>query len=127
MMTHPIDEFIGIRIRDERKLAGISQQVLAKQIGLSFQQVQKYEVGTNRVSGSVLWLVAQSLNVPVSCFFPPEDVEEKGTYFSRPDLDQQCLLKNLSQVSEREQQAIMGLLEALAQRNKEKAHDLVSQ
>ncbi len=57
----PIDIAVGARIRARRKLLGISQQALAERIGLTFQQVQKYERGTNRVSASKLVRIAEVL------------------------------------------------------------------
>ena len=66
---NPIDVFIGGRIRYFRKLRHVSQVELAGSVGTTFQQVQKYENGNNRVSGSRLWMISQVLQVPVSLFF----------------------------------------------------------
>jgi transcriptional regulator with XRE-family HTH domain len=66
---NPIDVHVGARIRLRRTLLGISQTALAETIGLTFQQVQKYEKGTNRVSSSRLVDVANALDVDVSYFF----------------------------------------------------------
>ena len=66
---YPIDVFIGGRIRYFRKLRHVSQVELAGSVGTTFQQVQKYENGNNRVSGSRLWMISQVLQVPVSLFF----------------------------------------------------------
>lgn len=66
---NPIDVFIGGRIRHFRKLRRISQVELAASVGTTFQQIQKYENGSNRVSGSRLWMISQSLEVPVALFF----------------------------------------------------------
>ncbi|WP_421933539.1 helix-turn-helix domain-containing protein [Phenylobacterium sp.] len=62
---HPTDLAIGARIRLRRKSLGISQGALAERIGVTFQQVQKYERGTNRVSGSTLVAVAAALETTV--------------------------------------------------------------
>ena len=62
----PIDIAVGARIRARRKLLGISQQALAERIGLTFQQVQKYERGTNRVSASKLVRIAEVLQTSAS-------------------------------------------------------------
>ncbi|MFN3512538.1 MAG: helix-turn-helix domain-containing protein [Phenylobacterium sp.] len=61
----PVDIAIGARIRLRRKSLGVSQSALADRIGVSFQQVQKYERGANRVSGSTLVLAAQALDTTV--------------------------------------------------------------
>ena len=66
---NPIDVHVGARIRLRRTLLGISQERLAEMIGLTFQQVQKYERGANRVSSSRLLDLAQGLDVTVSYFF----------------------------------------------------------
>jgi transcriptional regulator with XRE-family HTH domain len=66
---NPIDVHVGARIRLRRTLLGISQMALAEAIGLTFQQVQKYEKGANRVSSSRLYDLAQILDVPLSYFF----------------------------------------------------------
>ena len=60
---------VGKRIRARRLFLGMKQQMLADDLGLSFQQVQKYEMGANRVSAARLLLIADILRVPVSFFF----------------------------------------------------------
>lgn len=64
--THSIDKAIGARLRMYRQRANISQTALGKQLGVSFQQVQKYENGSNRVSAATLIKIAKFLNVPIS-------------------------------------------------------------
>jgi len=66
---NPIDVHVGARIRLRRTLLGISQSALAEMIGLTFQQVQKYEKGMNRVSSSRLVDMANALDVAVPYFF----------------------------------------------------------
>ena len=66
---NPIDVHVGARIRLRRTLLGISQSALAETIGLTFQQVQKYEKGANRVSSSRLYDLANALDVTVPYFF----------------------------------------------------------
>ena len=68
-MTHPVDVHVGKRVRHRRWLIGMTQQQLAEQVGIKFQQIQKYETGANRVSASRLWDIADALGVPVSFFF----------------------------------------------------------
>lgn len=64
--THSIDKAIGGRLKMYRQRANISQTALGKHLGVSFQQVQKYENGTNRVSAATLIKISRALNVPVS-------------------------------------------------------------
>ena len=70
---HPVDVQVGHRLRLRRAALGLSQTTLAEQVGLTFQAIQKYERGENRISASRLYQFAQILNVPVSYFFdePP--------------------------------------------------------
>ncbi|HLS69394.1 MAG TPA: helix-turn-helix transcriptional regulator [Kiloniellales bacterium] len=68
-MYHPTDVHIGRRIRERRIALGMSQSALAERLGITFQQVQKYERGGNRVSGSRLWDISRALAVDVSHFF----------------------------------------------------------
>ncbi len=75
-MTHPVDVHVGKRVRHRRWLIGMTQQQLAEQVGIKFQQIQKYETGANRISASRLWDIAEALEVPVSFFF--EGLEETG-------------------------------------------------
>ncbi len=75
-MKHPVDVHVGKRIRHRRWLVGMTQQQLAENVGIKFQQIQKYETGMNRVSASRLWDIAASLTVPVSFFFEGLSEEE---------------------------------------------------
>lgn len=73
----PVDIHVGARVRLRRILLGLSKESLAEAIGLSYQQIQKYERGTNRISASMLHHIARALGVPVSFFF--DGMEEDGT------------------------------------------------
>ena len=66
-----VDAFVGARISLRRSAMGLSQTALAQRIGISFQQVQKYETGQNRISASRLHRVATVLATSVEAFFPP--------------------------------------------------------
>jgi transcriptional regulator with XRE-family HTH domain len=72
----PIDVHVGKMIRARRRAIGVSQHELAPAIGVTFQQIQKYELGSNRVSASKLFGIAQALGVAVASFFA--DLEEAG-------------------------------------------------
>ncbi len=65
----PVDVHVGKRLRQRRTLLGMSQEKLAQAFGVSFQQVQKYERGANRISASRLYLLTKILDVPVTYFF----------------------------------------------------------
>ena len=68
-MKHPVDIHVGKRVRHRRWMVGMTQQQLATQVGIKFQQIQKYETGANRVSASRLWDIAIALRVDVAYFF----------------------------------------------------------
>jgi ribosome-binding protein aMBF1 (putative translation factor) len=76
-----LDEQIGRRIRDRRTLSGLAQHELAKALGISHQQLQKYEAGKNRISASRLWRCAEILHTPISDFFSdrPENTVANGS------------------------------------------------
>ena len=70
-----IDVHVGKRVRERRVLLGMSQKILAKSVGVSFQQIQKNERGTNRIGASRMFELSKVLDVPVSFFFddlPPQ-------------------------------------------------------
>lgn len=73
---HPIDVHVGGRVRLRRTLLGMSQERLGDAIGLTFQQVQKYERGANRIGASRLYDLSRVLDVPVSFFFDDAPAEE---------------------------------------------------
>ncbi len=66
---HPIDVYVGARMRQCRTLLGMNQTKLGEELGMSFQQVQKYEKGTNRISSSRLYDLARVLDVSIEHFF----------------------------------------------------------
>jgi transcriptional regulator with XRE-family HTH domain len=80
---NPIDKHVGSRVRMRRMMLSMSQEKLGDALKLTFQQVQKYEKGTNRIGASRLQTIAHILQVPVSFFFegaphPPGQVAHKG-------------------------------------------------
>ena len=70
---NPIDLYVGSRVRMRRSLLGMSQERLAAELGVTFQQVQKYERGLNRIGASRLWDLAQFLGVNVDFFYQDID------------------------------------------------------
>jgi transcriptional regulator with XRE-family HTH domain len=82
---NPIDIHVGSRIRLRRTMLGMSQEKLGEALGITFQQIQKYEKGTNRVGASRLQNISTILNVPVSFFFedaPGEQAAGSAAGFS---------------------------------------------
>ncbi len=82
IVPHPVDIHVGRRMRQQREMRGLTQVDLARQLGLSFQQVQKYETGANRISSSRLWQVCDVLDVTPGYFF--EGLEGKKQRGRRP-------------------------------------------
>lgn len=68
-MSHPVDAHVGHKLRQLRKARNLSQTDLGRDLGISFQQIQKYEAGSNRISASRLFELAQALNVSPDYFF----------------------------------------------------------
>ena len=77
----PVDVYVGGRVRTRRLLLGMNQEELAKRLGLTFQQVQKYESGANRVSASRLWEIAAILRTPLAYFFPAKTGEDQASNY----------------------------------------------
>lgn len=86
-MPHPVDVNVGKRIRHRRWLVGMTQQQLAAQVGIKFQQIQKYETGANRVSASRLWEIGDALGVHVAFFF-------EGLLDSEDNREEKALLQD---------------------------------
>ena len=78
--ANPIDVYVGNRLRLRREMLKISQAKLASLLGVTFQQIQKYEKGTNRIGASRIWDMALVLKVPVNYFY--EGIDEKIDKYS---------------------------------------------
>lgn len=85
---NPIDLHVGARTRLRRGILGLSQERLADALGITFQQVQKYERGANRVSASRLHKLSEILDVPVSYFFEGYNAEEPSRAYGFSDTPQ---------------------------------------
>lgn len=81
---HHVDTHVGKRLRMRRTMMGLSQEAIARTIGITFQQIQKYERGVNRMSASRLYDFAKAMQVPVSYFFDglrqAGDIGEEPTF-----------------------------------------------
>src|SRR3979411_2013067 len=123
----PIDKYVGSRVRMRRMMLGMSQEKLGDAFGLTFQQVQKYEKGTNRISASRLQESAHILQVPVTFFFEgaprvPGAPQTKGSAPSPAyvtDLlatrDGHALIKAFTHIKESKlRRCIVGLVEEIA-------------
>jgi len=111
-----VDRFVGEKIRERRIMLGLTQQELAKGIGVTYQQAHKYEQGVNRVSAGRLFEIARMLNTPVEFFFDgvggAEEVRETNPR-ERMGLE---LSRHFSMIrSEKHQEALSSLARALAE------------
>ncbi len=84
MLAHPVDVHVGKQLRMQRIVMGLSQEALAKAVGITFQQVQKYERGINRMSASRLFDFSRVLSVPVSYFFEGYESSNPSTGAVQP-------------------------------------------
>jgi len=85
---NPVDQHVGSRVRLRRMLLGMSQERLGDSMGLTFQQVQKYEKGVNRIGASRLFQISKILDVPIQFFFeeaPQGDCHAAGSGLAEPD------------------------------------------
>lgn len=95
-MAHKTDIHVGARLRELRLMKGMTQMELADRLGVSFQQVQKYEKGTNRIGSSRLWDICKVLTTPVSYFFEGLDAEApKESAYSRQTLELAKAINNV--------------------------------
>ncbi|TVR07273.1 MAG: XRE family transcriptional regulator [Salinarimonadaceae bacterium] len=90
-----IDHEIGRRIKARRQFLGQNQQFLADEIGVSYQQVQKYENGADRVGASRLFAIAKALGVPISYFF--EDERDDDTETEAADAERQIIDRTVAE------------------------------
>ena len=109
------DRHVGARIRERRVMMGLSQQQLAKMIGVTYQQAHKYERGLNRISAGRLFEIGQVLGVPVSWFFEglaPETATQEASPRQRMCLE---LARNFALIhNEKHQEALSQMARALA-------------
>ncbi len=119
-MTHPVDQFVGQRIRQRRWMVGMTQQDLAQNVGIKFQQIQKYETGANRVSASRLWDIGKAMEVDVSFFFEgyedaqpvsPEDAASKDILTDKEALE---LVKSYYSIPENQRRKLFDLARVLS-------------
>jgi transcriptional regulator with XRE-family HTH domain len=76
---YQVNHYVRTRVRERRRSLGVSQVTLAEALGLTYQQIQKYEAGKNRISAGALWVIARELETPVSWFYPNSDYLIKET------------------------------------------------
>jgi transcriptional regulator with XRE-family HTH domain len=120
---NPIDKSVGERVRMRRIMIRMSQETLGKKLGLTFQQVQKYEKGTNRIGASRLHQISEILGIPVSFMF--EDLPGQKSRGSEHGLPKylvefmgvaqgQRLIEAIVRVSDQNRRNLVRLIEGMA-------------
>ena len=112
-----VDAYVGSRIRERRTAMGLTQENLASALEISYQQVQKYEAGTNRVSAGRLYEIARKLDVEVSYFYEDLDPEQDVAPLEHGGKDRAAieLVQNFSEIADPDlRTAINGLVKTLA-------------
>ncbi|OHC73862.1 MAG: hypothetical protein A3G18_04515 [Rhodospirillales bacterium RIFCSPLOWO2_12_FULL_58_28] len=109
-----VDIHVGRRVKERRVLLGLSQDDLGKLLGLTFQQVQKYEKGWNRISASKLWELTSILGVPVSWFF--DGIDEKGQTEDKSIVKRETLqlVRYFDACPKATQESLVGLFRSVA-------------
>lgn len=122
---HPVDRHVGRRVCEKRLALGYNQSDLGRALGLTFQQIQKYEKGTNRVSASKLWDIARFFKVDIGYFFegmtgtPATGVAEEGVAFEHDHPATRYTIeigKLAPQLSVRQQKLALDLIRDMADR-----------
>ncbi len=115
-----VDAYVGERIRERRTVLGLTQEHLASALDISYQQVQKYETGANRVSAGRLYEVARKLDVDVSYFFEGLDEESDVNPLEHGGRNRSTieLVRNFSDIGDPAiRSAVSGLVKSLSARN----------
>lgn len=112
-MPHPTDIHVGLKLREARAAKAMSQEELGRKLGISFQQVQKYEKGTNRIGCSRLWEICKHLELPVSYFFDGLDDEVPSQKaLPRMTIQRAQAIEGIS--NENVKKGILGLIKAVS-------------
>jgi transcriptional regulator with XRE-family HTH domain len=116
----PVDAAVGDNIRNARLAAGLSQTELGSACGISFQQIQKYEKGTNRVGGSRLMQIAEALKVPAATLLPASQKHAVTPKHRAPTILQDRIgmdiVKAWDKLSREQRIVIRDLIDAIASR-----------
>ena len=118
-----IDQSVGNRVREVRKSRGLTMKDLAAHLGVSYQQVQKYEIGSNRIPGSRLATIAQYFSVPVNYFYDSvpgfQFSETSQSSFSVLSEDEERLLAAFSAISSPDaRRSLLSVADQMAQSSK---------
>ena len=116
--SHPLDIYIGKRLRLRRKMAGLSQNGLGKQIGVTFQQIQKYERGTNSINAHRLYDIAIALGVVPAFFYEGYGSQEQPTPSEPMPMQNMQLIRDYCDIpSAKVRRSFAALLHEVAKEN----------
>lgn len=101
---------VGRQLKRRREALGVSQTELGRALGVTFQQIQKYENGTNRLSAATLWRAAERLDVPITYFFDGLTDRAPPPWAGLPSRDERLLLTAASKMPEGTRKALVGLV-----------------
>lgn len=107
---------IGFRLRKKRTELGLSQNDLAKILGLTYQQIQKMETGQNRISSTQLYILSQNLKVPLSYFFG--ELKEKEGDMKKLTHSYKKIVQNWNSLTSEQQKTLSDMIIVLAESNK---------
>ena len=120
--SHPVDVHVGARMRQRRTLLGMSQEKLGTAVGLTFQQIQKYEKGANRVSISTGLMMCRALGIKLDQLLPHELAD--GTPISDPFVEQAQSIRGVKlarlfgQLDATQQASVLTIVESIASANR---------
>jgi len=120
---HPIDKYVGNQLRLKRLARGVNQTELGKALKVSFQQVQKYESGANRISMSKLWLACDLLKAKPEDFFPDPAGEGDIQSIAPESIDRLGLGRAAAGLQLNRQRLVLELIRALAGRDRPEDDD----
>lgn len=112
------DCIVGHNLRRQRCLAGYSQHYIGEQLGVTFQQIQKYEKATNRISAGRLWVLSQIFEIPVEILFAGCGETYEGVEMLEPTSNEIMLLKALRQLPECLQKSFVDMIRVTACENR---------
>lgn len=124
---HPVDRHVGRRVSEKRISLGYNQSDLGRALGLTFQQIQKYEKGANRISASKLWDIARFFKVDIGYFFQGLATNAAGVNEEAPAFDHDFpatrhsieIARLAPQLSNRQQKLALDLLREMVEQNKD--------
>jgi len=110
----PVDVYVGRRVRNRRVLVGMDQEELGKHLGLTFQQIQKYERGKCRISAGKIWDLSGILGVPVEWFFEGADKPIVQAEYTHEERDKLKLARAFNACPKETQDHLLALFKAVA-------------